>query len=161
MKRLLAWTGLGGAALASAVALGLVGGLGAYTFDYAEGTSYLSNEPEACVNCHIMRDVYDGWRKGSHHAVAVCNDCHVPQSLLPKLYAKALHGYRHSKAFTLQDFHEPIQIGADSLQMVEDNCVRCHQKLVNDILVHPALATHGEGLSCVHCHSQVGHGPRR
>lgn len=161
MKRLIAWTGLGGAALASAVALGLMGGLGAYTFDYAEGTSYLSNEPEACVNCHIMRDVYDGWRKGSHHAVAVCNDCHVPQALLPKLWAKAVHGYRHSRAFTMQDFHEPIQIGRDSLQMVEDNCVRCHRELVNDILVHPALAAHGEGLSCVHCHSHVGHGPRR
>lgn len=161
MRVLLKKTGLGTAALVGAVCLGVVGGLGAYTFDYAEGTSYLSNSPEACVNCHIMRDVYDGWRKSSHHAVAVCNDCHVPQSLLPKLYAKALHGYRHSVAFTTQDFHEPIQIGADSLAMVEDNCVRCHGGLVNDILVAPAQAAHGEGTSCTHCHSHVGHGPRR
>ncbi len=153
--------GIGAFGLAVCIGVGLVAGLGAYTFDYAEGTSYLSNDPKACVNCHIMRDAHDSWQRSTHHAVAVCNDCHVPQSLLPKLYAKALHGYRHSKAFTFQDFHEPIQIGADSLQMVEDNCVRCHAGLVNDILVSPALASHGEGLSCVHCHSHVGHGPRR
>lgn len=153
--------GIGALGLSVCVGLGLVAGLGAYTFDYAEGTSYLSNEPEACVNCHIMRDAYNGWQRSTHHAVAVCNDCHVPQSLVPKLYAKALHGYRHSTAFTFQDFHEPIQIGADSLQMVEDNCRRCHEGLVNDILVSPALSSHGEGLSCVHCHSHVGHGPRR
>ena len=153
--------GIGAFGLAACIGVGLVAGLGGYTFDYAEGTSYLSNDPKACVNCHIMRDAHDSWQRSTHHAVAVCNDCHVPQSLLPKLYAKALHGYRHSKAFTFQDFHEPIQIGADSLQMVEDNCVRCHAGLVNDILVSPALASHGEGLSCVHCHSHVGHGPRR
>lgn len=157
LKRL----GIGALGVTACIGLGLMTGLGAYTFDYAEGTSYLSNSPEACVNCHIMRDVYDGWRKSSHHAVAVCNDCHVPQSLLPKLYAKALHGYRHSVAFTTQDFHEPIRIGADSLAMVEDNCVRCHGGLVNDILVAPAQAAHGEGTSCTHCHSHVGHGPRR
>jgi cytochrome c nitrite reductase small subunit len=153
--------GLSAIGVAACLGVGLVGGLGAYTFDYAEGTSYLSNAPEACLNCHVMRDVYEGWQRSSHHAVAVCNDCHVPQSLVPKLYAKALHGYRHSRAFTMQDFHEPIQIGADSLAMVEANCVRCHEPLVNDILVSPARASHGEGLSCVHCHSHVGHGPRR
>ena len=49
---------------------GVLIGSGAYTFDYAEGTSYLSNDPRACVNCHIMREQYDGWRHGSHHAVA-------------------------------------------------------------------------------------------
>ncbi len=28
---------------------------GGYTFYYAEGASYLSDDPRACVNCHIMR----------------------------------------------------------------------------------------------------------
>ena len=76
-----------------------------------EGFSYLSNDPKACVNCHIMRDHYDGWQKASHHAVATCNDCHTPHdSLSPSTSSKAENGFWHSKGFTLQDFHEPIRI---------------------------------------------------
>ena len=67
-----------------AACVGFVLGMGAFTFNYAEGTSYLSNDPAACVNCHIMRDQYDGWRKSTHHAAATCNDCHVPHDLVGK-----------------------------------------------------------------------------
>lgn len=133
---------------------GVLFGLGAFTFDYAEGTSYLSNDPKACVNCHIMREQYDGWRKSTHHAVATCNDCHVPHDLIGKYYTKMEHGIRHSKGFTFQDFHEPIQIKESSLQIVQHNCVHCHAGLVGD------LPGHGAGLSCTHCHAGVGHGAR-
>ena len=104
--RLLASRGL--AALVLCALLGALLGLGSYTFVYAEGTSYLSNDPRACVNCHVMREQYDAWQKTSHHAAATCNDCHVPQDLFGKYLAKAIHGYRHSKAYTFEDFHEPI-----------------------------------------------------
>jgi len=30
-------------------------GVGAFTFGYAQGASYLSNDPAACVNCHVMQ----------------------------------------------------------------------------------------------------------
>jgi len=66
--------GIGALGLSACLGIGLLTGLGAYTFDYAEGTSYLSNDPEACINCHIMRDVDNGWQRSTHHAVAVCND---------------------------------------------------------------------------------------
>lgn len=140
-----------------AVALtGLAAGLGVVTFSFAEGASYLSNDPGACVNCHIMREQYDGWRHASHHAVAVCNDCHVPDALVGKYVTKAIHGYRHSKGFTLQDFHEPIQITPHSREIVQDNCVRCH-----DPFVHSVNAVSTEPVDCLRCHSRVGHGPRR
>jgi cytochrome c nitrite reductase small subunit len=42
-------------ALIFALSLGLAAGLGAFTFVYARGYSYLSNDPSACANCHIMR----------------------------------------------------------------------------------------------------------
>src|SRR6516165_6995974 len=73
---------------------------------YAEGFSYLSNDPKACVDCHIMREQYDGWQKASHHAVATCNDCHVPHETVPKYWVKAEDGFWHSKGFTHQDFPE-------------------------------------------------------
>ena len=92
------------------VLVGVIAGLGSYTFHYAAGTSYFSSNPAACVNCHIMREQYDGWQKASHHSVASCNDCHTPHALIPKYLVKAENGFWHSKAFTLQDFHEPIRI---------------------------------------------------
>ena len=96
--------------LVLAILLGLLAGIGGFTFKYAEGLSYMSNDPEVCVNCHIMNDEYDSWRKGPHHGNATCNDCHVPPHFPQKYMAKAANGYHHSKAFTLQDFHEPIMI---------------------------------------------------
>lgn len=55
-------------------------GLGAYTFIYAKGYSYLTNDPAACANCHVMQAQYDGWMKSSHHSVATGNDCSVGHS---------------------------------------------------------------------------------
>ena len=69
--------------------LGAALGLGAYTFAYARGWSYLTDNPRACANCHIMNEQYDGWIKSSHRAVAVCNDCHVPHSFVAKYATKA------------------------------------------------------------------------
>ena len=64
--------------------LGGAVGLGGYTFVYAKGYSYLTNDPAACANCHIMREHFDAWTRASHRAVAVCNDCHTPPGLVPK-----------------------------------------------------------------------------
>jgi cytochrome c nitrite reductase small subunit len=69
--------GLGPRGLALCAGLGIFFGVGGYTFHYAERLWYLSNDPRARVNCHIMRDQHDGWAHSSHHAVATCNDCHT------------------------------------------------------------------------------------
>ena len=61
------------------ITIGITLGGGVYTFIYAEGGSYLTDKPTACANCHIMNDYYESWLKSSHHAVAVCNDCHTPE----------------------------------------------------------------------------------
>ena len=85
MARMWRWlAGLSGLGVTICIAAGLIFGAGTYTFHYAEGTSYLSNDPAACANCHVMNDYYAGWQKASHHHVATCNDCHVPHDLLRK-----------------------------------------------------------------------------
>ncbi|MBS0196420.1 MAG: cytochrome c nitrite reductase small subunit [Planctomycetes bacterium] len=138
-----------------------------FTANYANATSYLSDDPKACVNCHIMNDQFNSWSSSSHHARATCNDCHVPHdSIVSKYLVKAEHGYRHSKGFTLQDFHEPIQITPSSRAVVIDNCVRCHQELTHQIrLAAPGNAPEAKGISggvdCIHCHASVAHGPTR
>ncbi len=148
------------AGLVLCVLVGLLLGAGAYTAKYAEATSYLSDDPASCINCHVMREHYDGWAKGVHHAVANCNDCHVPASTAPRYATKALHGWRHSKAFTLQNFHEPIQISPADLRIVEANCVRCHGEVASHMAALPGPRGI-EPTNCTHCHASAGHGPIR
>ncbi|MDX1495326.1 MAG: NapC/NirT family cytochrome c, partial [Longimicrobiales bacterium] len=64
--------------LVTAVLLGAAIGLGGFTFVYAKGHSYLTDDPGACANCHIMDDHYAAWLKSSHAQTATCNDCHTP-----------------------------------------------------------------------------------
>ena len=98
------------APLLLSLALGVLAGIGGYTFSYAKGLSYFSTAPAACANCHIMQTQYDSWQKSSHHHSAVCIDCHLPHDFFPKYVAKAENGWRHSKLFTTGGFVEPIEI---------------------------------------------------
>ena len=125
-------------------------GLGAFTFAYAQGYSYLLDDPAVCVNCHIMRDNYSSWTASSHRTVT-CNGCHTPHELAPKYLTKAEHGVAHSWAFTFGD-PQVIQIKQRSLDVVEHNCVQCHEAMVSNLRMVTADAP-----SCVHCHKLVGH----
>jgi cytochrome c nitrite reductase small subunit len=145
--------------LVSAAVAGVVLGASLFTAHYAGALSYLSDDPMVCTSCHIMREHFDGWQKASHHAHATCNDCHLPEGLFAKYWAKAKNGYRHAKAFTLQDFHEPIRIHPENAKILNRNCLRCHQDLVREVTAH--AGAEGEDLLCVRCHTQVGHGPPR
>src|SRR6476660_6451433 len=125
--------GLSVSALVLCVLVGILLGTGAFTVRYAEGLSYLSSDPKAYVNCHIMRDQYDGWQKASHHAVAACNDCHIPHDVVGKYTVKACNGFWHSSYFTFQNFHDPIQISAGNAAVLQDNCITRHASLTHDI----------------------------
>jgi cytochrome c nitrite reductase small subunit len=146
-------------AVVACLVLGLLLGLGAFTFDYAEGLSYFSTDPAACANCHIMNEQYDSWQKGSHHTAAKCIDCHLPHSFVPKYLAKAENGYFHSKGFTFQDFHEPIMIKPKNGKILQENCIACHSDLVHELVA--GATTDERAVRCVHCHASVGHGPMR
>lgn len=135
--------------------LGAVIGLGAYTFVYAKGFAYLSGDPEACVNCHAMNQVFQGWMSGDHRHVAGCNDCHLPPGGLRKWYVKGENGFYHSFIFTF--FTVPVNIRAreKSRDVIRENCMRCHEGMAY-------YAIHGpdewsEALSCLQCHRKVGH----
>ena len=116
---------------------GLLLGIGAYTFHFAEGLSYFSNDPNACANCHIMREYRDSWQKSSHHTRAVCNDCHSPHALL-EAHDQAYNGWNHSVKFTLSTFADPIRIRPVNAARVRENCVHCHQELLDDVRRLPA-----------------------
>jgi cytochrome c nitrite reductase small subunit len=143
-----------------AIGVGVLAGLGAFTFRYAEGFSYFSNDPRACANCHAMNDHYASWQASPHHGVAACNDCHTPHEPLPKLWTKAQNGWNHSSRFTLQNYPENIRITPANARRLEHNCLGCHREMVGEIFPSHGIGETGD-LHCVHCHAGVGHGPRR
>ncbi len=147
------------ALLLMALLLGVLSGAGLFTMDYAEGLSYLSSDPAACANCHIMQPQYDSWQKSGHHHVATCVDCHLPHDFVGKYIAKAENGYHHSVAFTAQNFHEPIMIKEKNAKILQHNCESCHSDMIHDIHVMAAPEGSAEPVNCVHCHAYVGHGP--
>ncbi|NMB74719.1 MAG: cytochrome c nitrite reductase small subunit [Myxococcales bacterium] len=149
---------------------GVLAGLGAFTFGYAEGFSYLYDDPAACANCHIMRGHFDSWRKGPHHAVAGCGDCHLPAGFFAKYLAKARNGYHHAMGFTFQSprpdlpgerkvFDEPIRIKPFNHSVLQQNCLRCHADLVQEMVRGATSAD--DAVLCTQCHRAVGHEARR
>ena len=137
--------------------LGLAAGIGGYTFIYAKGASYLSNDAATCANCHVMTDHYNGWIHGSHRAVAVCNDCHTPPGLIPKYATKASNGFWHSFAFTTGRFPDPLRIKPRNHEVTQRACRKCHQEVVDAI--DRTAGAHGgkDALDCIRCHRTVGH----
>ena len=141
------------------VAFGVAVGIGGFTFIYAKGYSYLTNDPGACANCHIMQEQFSGWVKSSHRSVAVCNDCHTPHDFVGKYYTKATNGFWHSYYFTTNTFHEPIQIGERNRRVTERACRSCHEQITSAIDAHAGGGEGGDesALSCIRCHRNVGH----
>lgn len=144
--------------------MGIVMGVGAFTFIYAKGYSYLTNDPSACANCHIMSEHFGAWVKSSHQPVAVCNDCHTPPGLIPKYITKADNGFWHSVAFTTGNFPDPLRIKPRNLKVAEEACMKCHQNIAASIVSGEHLTglesrsvPKSEELSCVRCHDSVGH----
>jgi cytochrome c nitrite reductase small subunit len=140
----------------AAILLGVAIGLGMFTFGYAGGAAYLTNDPAACANCHVMQGHFDDWRHSSHRSVAVCNDCHTPPGLIPKYIVKARNGFWHSFYMTTGGFHEPIRITQGNREVTEGACRKCHAAVVTAIDPNPHQDA-DDAMSCIRCHATVGH----
>ena len=136
--------------VAIGVLIGVAAGIGSYTFIYAKGYSYLTNDPAACANCHVMRDYYAGWMKGPHRSVAGCNDCHTPHGLIPKYATKASNGFWHSFYFTSGRYPDNLEIKPRNRRITNEACLKCHTEITQAI-----LSDHET--QCVRCHWDVGH----
>jgi len=108
---------------------GIALGLALVLVRIANATSYLSDDPLTCINCHVMTDAYASWQRGSHGRVAVCVDCHVPHSNLVAKYAfKSRDGLKHSSVFTMRTEPQVLELSAGAVSVVQSNCVRCHSQ---------------------------------
>ncbi len=150
------WLAAGVGSFVVSSLVGAAGGVGTYTFYYANGASYLSNDAATCANCHVMQSHFDAWQKSSHHAVAVCNDCHAPHdSFVGKWYCKGRNGFFHSLAFTTGDYPDEILMHDYNRRITEAACRDCHSSITHAI--ETIGVSGGEPLDCIRCHRDVGH----
>ncbi|RDU64763.1 cytochrome c nitrite reductase small subunit [Helicobacter sp. MIT 14-3879] len=145
--------------LAVIIAVGFVVGAGSFTFWYAKGFSYFSNDSKACNNCHVMNEVYKDWSIGSHKNYATCNDCHIPDGFVSKWLTKAQSGFSHAYSFTLKDIESNLSATQKSKTIVQENCIRCHSNMVSSVVNPTTKIVHNydKSLSCVSCHKNIGH----
>jgi cytochrome c nitrite reductase small subunit len=144
------------------IILGIFIGLSAYTAYISNFTSYLSDKPETCMNCHIMAPQYATWNHSSHREVASCNDCHVPHNnVFNKYYFKAKDGFRHASIFTMKAEPQVIFIKEEGKEVVHNNCIRCHKELIKDDNLRNLASIHFNHRTereCWECHRETPHG---
>ncbi|MCU0464453.1 MAG: cytochrome c nitrite reductase small subunit [Anaerolineae bacterium] len=132
-------------------------GLGLFTFVYARGDSYLSDDPNTCNNCHVMREQFQAWQHSSHSRFATCNDCHTPHdSPINKWLVKGINGFNHSFAFTFTTYPEVIRINQMNRDVTQANCLYCHDMAVSEI-----APIHSDAPDCLTCHTGIGHRTRK
>src|SRR4030042_3786510 len=144
------------------ILLGIFTGFGFFTIYVSRAPSYLSDKPEACVNCHIMAPQYATWSHSSHRDIARCNDCHVPHNnIINKYYFKARDGLRHAAIFTMRAEPQVIQIKKASDDVVQQNCIDCHASLLTDSRIqnyNDRFNYLRTSRSCRDCHRETPHG---
>ncbi len=139
-----------------------------YLIHISEAASYLSSDPKACINCHVMNTQYATWQHSSHARVAGCVDCHLPtDNFVEKYWAKSIDGWNHSVAFTIDKYDHAIKISDYGAERVQKNCISCHSSITSTISsnadrYHNFSSPYVEnGRKCWDCHKGVPHGKVR
>lgn len=145
------------------VLLGVIGGNGMLFLYVLRAHTYLSDDPAACVNCHIMAPYYATWFHSSHSRDATCNDCHVPhENAVKKWVFKGMDGMRHVAVYLAKGESQVLQAIPESSKVIMNNCIRCHTQLNTEFVktgrIDYMLAQVGEGKACWDCHRDVPHG---
>lgn len=146
------------------VLTGAMVGLAVFVFHVSRASSYLSDDPTTCVNCHVMAPQYATWFHGRHRDAATCSDCHVPHDNILKHYAfKMSDGMRHAYMFTFRLEPQVIRIHAAGQRVVQQNCIRCHEASISDTKLHEVAgdAAPHDGMRCWACHRETPHGTVR
>ncbi|SFV65967.1 Cytochrome c nitrite reductase, small subunit NrfH [hydrothermal vent metagenome] len=139
-----------------------------YMVYISKAWSYLSKDPKACINCHVMNTQYATWQHSSHARDVTCVECHLPtDGFFNKYMAKARDGFNHTVAFTFDTYEHAIKISDDGAKRVQNNCISCHKSMTS-IIGSNADKYHNfademveNGRKCWSCHQDVPHGKVR
>ncbi len=147
------------------IILGILVGGGLFIYRLSNAGSYMSSDPQACINCHVMIPQYATWQRSSHAHVATCADCHVPHdNIINKYQFKMRDGLKHSTIFTLRKEPQVIRISEEGAATVQQNCIHCHNRFLDEVAaieVSYEDAMHSQGKLCWECHREIPHGTVR
>lgn len=130
--------------------------LGVFTWVTA-APAYLGHEPSTCNNCHVMDAQYENWYHAMHASWAECTDCHLPHQNIAAYYLyKGYSGMRDVYSFTFKTYPAAIRANQQTDEIVQANCIRCHNDTVENILAGEQAFDR----YCWDCHRSVAHGVR-
>lgn len=163
--------------IASLILLGaLLGAVGLGTADF---TLHAMDSDAFCLSCHELEENIGVEYRTTIHARnaqgirVTCADCHVPESLGPKLLRKA-QGLRELYHHVLGTIATPEKFEAHRMEMAQRvwthmeatdsrECRSCHESARFDLAAQSEKARefHGPALSngktCVDCHKGIAH----
>ena len=108
-----------------------------------------SESPVFCAGCHVMEAEYDAWAHTGAHRREQCVDCHLPNQNVALHYAwKTIDGLKDTLVFYSGKVPERIMITDHGQEVVQLNCIRCHETTVQDI---------DQQRLCWTCHRRIAH----
>lgn len=108
-----------------------------------------SESPVFCAGCHVMEAEFDAWRHAGAHRRAPCVACHLPNQNIGLHYIwKSIDGMKDTLVFYSGRVPERITITQHGKDVVQGNCIRCHEITVDQI-DHERL--------CWDCHRRIAH----
>ncbi len=122
-----------------------------------DAPAYAGTASETCNNCHVMDPMYENYYHAAHHKAAECADCHLPhQNVIAYYIEKGRQGAHDVYVFSLGKTPEVIRANEHSREIIQSNCIRCHQQTVESIV----MGAQPFDRQCWDCHRNVAHGPR-
>lgn len=114
------------------------------------GYSY-SDSTEFCSSCHSMNEYAANWQT-SNHKQFKCTECHLPQdNMIDKMVAKTETGLNDTYHEFMRDYPAEIKLTAKGKDIVNGNCLRCHQSTVENTFMAESSD------NCLKCHTGLVH----
>jgi cytochrome c nitrite reductase small subunit len=102
-----------------------------------------------CISCHVMEAQYEAWMHSGAHRRKACADCHLPnENLFVHYLWKSIDGLKDLVIFHSGRISEQIKISSHGQEVLQSNCIRCHETTVMMIDTER---------KCWNCHKRISH----
>jgi len=108
-----------------------------------------SESPAFCASCHVMEEEHAAWSHAGAHRRLRCVDCHLPEGNPIVHYTwKGIDGMKDVISFNTGMVPDRIVLSEHGTEVVQKNCIRCHQQTVSHM---------DTTRRCWFCHRQLSH----
>ena len=102
-----------------------------------------------CISCHVMEAEYEAWMHAGAHRRKNCVDCHLPnENKFVHYLWKSIDGLKDLIVFHSGQVPEQIKISSHGREVLQNNCIRCHETTVMVI---------DTDRQCWNCHKRISH----